>query len=425
MTRALWIPVATLVGGWIFYALHREKPVPAAGPPASPSSGASHDRVIEGLRGLFLTVVVVEHFAIMFTMYLPSFGQRVVAEIPLWTPGSASFLLLSSYFTYGAFVRNPQRGHGQYLLLRLKRILPPYWVMLVVYIPFVILAGRTDKLVFTGHSAVGTILANILMIAPIVNRPSIIASSWTLSYILLLYCVGPLVAKACHRWGSTLGKRVLIILGFGAVCWAWDRFHIFGLAQYCTVTMGMLVWEFRQWAPFQRFLKVLGEGGVLLGSALLVAAAYQVSHQTHFPIPTKTLANGLYASGIGVFVAYRFTHEGLLNRMLCNSWFKLLGDLSYSIYLTHGAVLFALFAIVKPAFRPGLNGTWVFLCAMVAAYFLCVMAASLYHQAVEVRLSLQRKPGALQEKEPSPARAMAARALSGLSGPGLPATQPE
>jgi peptidoglycan/LPS O-acetylase OafA/YrhL len=400
-SQLFWTLLAVPAGAWLarshFLNVQSSKPGPRTAGPLS----KRREPALEGLRGLVMSIVFLEHFASVFRHYLdgqPGW-QGFFLAIPHWTPGSSTFLMLSAYFTYGTFLRNPSRGHLRYLADRVRRLAPSYWVVLAAYLPLVLLAGDTQKIPAPALSASAVVLANFFMAAPLFNLPSIVTATWTISFVLLGYCLVPLVAKAGTLWRRTSLQRVPLILLFGLVAWAVSRIGLFGFTGYQAITAGMLLCEFRQWPQFQRFVESLPEAAVIGFLAASIYLVQLIRGFSFWPELVRQAGYWIYVFALLLFVAYRFVRMGILNRVLCQPFFGRLGDRSYAYYLTHGMVIVPLSAFLKILLPPERNGAWVFAWALPIAYTLTVVFARLFHSYVELPLRADRN------RRPEPATA--------------------
>lgn len=145
------------------------------------------------LRLVLASVVLVSH-----AWSLGGFGDSpTVGHTPLATLAVYGFFGLSGYLIAGSKLRSTA---GRYLWHRLLRIMPAYWVMLVVVaFAFAPAAGLLEHGGYNLHQAVGFVTRNIALV---VEQPTIgdtlrtapygplwNGSTWTLIYEFLCYLV--------------------------------------------------------------------------------------------------------------------------------------------------------------------------------------------------------------------------------------------
>jgi exopolysaccharide production protein ExoZ len=261
--------------------------------------------------------------------------------------------------------------------------------------------------------AAAWLLTNFLLLAAPTGHQPIITVSWTLSYVMATYFAVPGIARALR--GRSLPVRV-------AACAAlWSAGAIAGLAWQpasaaCTFAEGMFLCELSRLKGFQRLVARLGEAGAIGSLAAGVAVAMLINGKA---ITVEQHAGGALSSlalavGICVFTAYRFTHEGPLNRILMGRAANWLGNINYSYYLTHGPAIAVSAWAYHAMLRPSGPSSWGVWCALPLCYAFSLILAKACHWAVEAplsRLARSWPPGAQAPAEPVPeVRALAAAA---------------
>ncbi len=291
---------------------------------------ALHDRLhsLQALRGVAVLLVVVYH--------LRHFAVRwcTIDGLPAWLvhfqAGVDLFFVISGYVMVHVATRSgqPASHPGAFLLKRAVRIYPLYWV-------FTVLAG-TFLLARSGwvhprSESLGEVLLGSLVLWPQTSAP-LVGQGWSLVHEMYFYCTFALL----------LGGRRLAVTLVG-----WVALVAIGL-----VTFG----------PFD------GDSVPLLRTVFhpltfefAAGAAIALLHQAgKLPLPAVSLLTGL-ALWLGSWTQGEFAQHGV-PRVLCHGaaallivhgvvalerlrrlpslpWLIAIGDASYSIYLSHLAVI--------------------------------------------------------------------------------------
>jgi peptidoglycan/LPS O-acetylase OafA/YrhL len=271
--------------------------------------------------------------------------------------GVAVFFALSGYLLYGPFVRARESGGRApstrvYLLRRAVRVLPLYWLVLVV----VVLAVRPGA---------ATGFANLFLVQIYVPETLLesYTQTWSLATEVAFYAVLPLLAVAAGR-----ARRPDVVLG-AMVVGGWLAAGLSGLweiggetlaprwlpAHLSWFAVGMLVAEARDGRPRAWTLALRdlaarpGTCGALAAGAFLLATTEVAGPLTLGPV------SGLQAVGkevLGAVVAGSLlaacalgTPGGELVRVLGSRVGRYLGQVSYGVFLWHLPVLTAFYAV--------------------------------------------------------------------------------
>lgn len=275
---------------------------------------------IDGLRGFLAFGVFVHHSAIWY-VFLKT-GSWVVPESRLYSQlGQATvtlFFMITGYLFYRKVLEGRETPIDWLRLYvsRCLRILPLYVAILLVAAVLIALirySGWLSPMVAPWHekSLVGLITAGV---------------TWTLGYELKFYYALPLLA-----------------LTAGRVAWPWLAFAVFMLwisgiskaldIHACAFIGGMAAALLGQVSAWRRFAQSAGgSAGALLTLTCAVAVfdtAYAIT-----PLLLLALSFALIANGAGMW--------GLLTTELP----RIFGEMTYSIYLLHGPLLFIAFHFV-------------------------------------------------------------------------------
>ena len=319
------------------------------------------------------TDVVVKHFSveqlIMNRWYHPLAGV-----------GVELFFVISGYIMC---MRAPVIGSfTSFIGSRITRIYPMYWLFttMVLITAVVIPAWRLGN--FTENFAT---LARSYLILPGWGYP-VLQMGWTLEYEMTFYLLVTLVMALGMTRGRQLTTFALVLACLGCIGCAIGPRSEGSALQYHVLTPYMFAfgagWLFRsieqaQW-PIQASCIAL----FAAVAAVAVWAGPDWDDRVVFRITFAALVVSVFLIGRKIFQA-----ENALNRGL---W--LVGDASYSIYLSHWFVLSAsgksLGALVVP---PGMD--WI---ARIVSFVLCVVLGIAVFRLIEQPLDRRlhkRAPG--------------------------------
>lgn len=296
---------------------------------------------IDGLRGYLGFAVFLHHAAIWY--YFLRTGEWALPPSRLYThlgqSGVALFFMITGFLFYAKLLQagGQQPRWTRLYVGRFFRLAPLYGVALAGLLVVVAVLSNAELaqpwLVLALD--VGRWLGFTILGAPDLNgvaRTSLIVASvtWTLPYEWLFYALLPLLAL-------TTGARP------AARLWPW---LLLGIAALALAAPLGLSWRFlaafaggMAAAVLQRSSAVRAAAtspwacGVVLVCAALVVGRYDTAYSAA-PLALLTLAFSLVASGASVFGLFTCPTS------------RLLGELTYGIYLLHGLLLFVLFRFV-------------------------------------------------------------------------------
>ncbi|MGH2964644.1 MAG: acyltransferase family protein [Solirubrobacterales bacterium] len=314
---------------------------------------ADRNRALDGLRGLAALSVVTFHVW-DYARPVPhatfqSASDYVMNEGRL---GLVLFFVLSGFLLYRPWVSAALSGaarprHRAYLIRRVARIVPAYYLALVGSVALLWGAAGTPGVRLPPATALplfAVFAQNFSPSALLTLDPP----TWTLSIEASFYLVLPLVGLAAARLGSSRWNQVAPPIAIIAAGLAWNR--LTGLAEPFDKALpaalpyfgaGMLVAVLangRAIAPrTARWLLLGGIGAVVLDGALhegMVPPAVE-------PLVSGTLRDLPAAAGFAAVVAAVAYGEA---RAAWASWTPLvaLGTISYGVYLWHLPLLLAL-----------------------------------------------------------------------------------
>ena len=294
---------------------------------------------IQYLRGLAAFLVLLNHVAWKSQQH----GRHALDGFNIGECGVDIFFVISGFImchvtsggrvAIAGFVRN-----------RLLRILPLYWILTTVALgAFLLMPGRVNSSGGSTH-----VLASYLLLPT--EGKFLIEAGWTLSYELLFYGLfaGGLLLSGWTGRAWVAGALVVL-----ASLRAWHplthpvaAFLTSDLLLEFTYGIG-LYWLFLR-NPLQR-----GWSAALVGAiGVALFAAANASPDRHFLSPVRA-----FNYGVPAFLVCWGTVS--LERQIARHkvrWLELLGDASYSLYLSHVFSIGA-FAVIAGGI-PG-SGPWV------------------------------------------------------------------
>ena len=332
-------------------------------PPARGAGGAPrpYNPAIQGLRGLAALSVMLVHLYLM-----PKAAGLWPAGVPDWATlilgtggrGVELFFVISGYLIPASLRRHG--SVGRFFGERVLRIMPLYVVLhLVVFLvgPFIaykFLAGLGPQ------AYVGSFLANLFFLAPLVDLPLAQQNAWSLTYEWLFYVWTAAVFLALGgRWNRL--ALVPLLAGAAAIVWVFPATSYFGVG----IAFAILDVPGR----FGR------AAGLILGLASLAAMYGLCEYVSVFA--------GLPFAAI-LFLLVLDPGSGL-SGWLSGRSLRYLGTVSYSLYLVHPFVLFGILFAVK-RLGPAEGSLWLVGPAIfVGGGIASVAVAGIAFEVVEVR----------------------------------------
>jgi len=255
--------------------------------------------------------------------------------------GVSFFYILSGFIlshAYGDRLRQGTATLRSYMMSRIFRIAPLHWLMALIFIGWLALAGEMP--------GPGTILLNLGLMHAWVPDPSIHYAlngpSWSLSDELAFYAAFPWLCRMQTRsLGLCLSGGLFLITGWALIMarqggysatgeWV---FYVFPPVRLIDFIVGMLL--YRAWRS--------GHGNALAGTGAEVAVVIAVPAAMigfslmALPMPLRWQLAYLPIMAAAVLI---FAHgRGAVSRALRNPWIILLGQSSFALYLTHRPII--------------------------------------------------------------------------------------
>lgn len=295
----------------------------------------SRSSPIDALRGLLATAVVCHHFVV--TYYWKVDGKWVRPESDVLNnmgavPVSLFFMITGFLFFGKIYRRSPD--WGVILRSRIQRIMPLY--IFVVFIVFGISLIKTGFVIEVGRIIKEALLWGVFVGSSLngfSDSTRITAGAhWTLRYEWLFYFSLPIVAAIFN--GKLYGKYLILSLAVMVLAIPSIYFGFIVPKLALLFFIGFIPVLIK--AHFPRFLSVVGHklsslvSLVFLIFGMFIAQEYSVAQMLVLGVSFVMIALGDNVFGV-----------------LKSNGLKSLGEVSYSIYLTHGLVLYLLFSVFK------------------------------------------------------------------------------
>lgn len=326
-----------------------------------------HDLVLnlQYLRFIAAALVVLDHGVAVSSRFIEHGQQFHIGAI-----GVDIFFIISGFIMVYITSNGPVSTRS-FFLGRIGRVGPPYWIMnfalaaVIMIMPTLMPASKLDPVHFT--------LSNLFIAAPhpvhdIVSPFMLVG--WTLNYEFLFYSLFALAMAFSHKWRAELVAVVFFLFALAGVLLPLGpvgRFYTdpIVLEFAMGIAIALFCRKIQVGAPVAAILLVLGVAGVIANGIYLPYAFYW-DRLIYWGVPSMLI----------VAAAVFLDRRGL---SLNSPGLRLLGDASYSIYLTH-------FAIVHVAVRmlgriPALKGdVWLSSAILLAA---SVAGGVAFHLLVE------------------------------------------
>jgi peptidoglycan/LPS O-acetylase OafA/YrhL len=287
---------------------------------------------------------------------------------PIWRFGQSGLLLffvLSGLLLFRPFANamfdteTPWPSTSGYLRRRAARVLPAYWVALLVLVA----CGWAD---FVSDDRALDVLLHVTLLhnTSVTSEKSISVPLWSMAVEAQCYLLIPIVAAGCRRLGARSRARVLGLLVFGAV----------GAVVVNHLLVGALAAGHATATSTLAYLPVFLVG---CGSAVIAGSGWRATTTVGLAGVVSLLlhaASGVVLPNLAEANAYPFNFavglsfaavllavikgEPFWARIVAHTWLRRLGLMSFSVYLLHWALIeHVVLALPRPAHR-GLDVLW-------------------------------------------------------------------
>ncbi|WP_052684075.1 acyltransferase family protein [Enterobacter kobei] len=279
-------------------------------------------RTLQALRFLAAFMVVMHHSVRSF--YKSDLGQfdHLVREV--FSMGVDIFFVISGFVIYYSFERKP-KGVKKFVLDRIFRIVPVYWLCLFVYLFFVLYYPKFTP--YTGFSY-DNFISSLLFI-PSENPGGgifpMLTVGWSLNFEMLFYAIFALAI--CIKGKDVAAIIIFIVLAVNVMAkmkylpWFYSNPIIY---EFC---FGVLI-------GYVHLHTDMFKSNNWSGPAVIACISFVFMLTT--PETNRLIAYGVPAA---VIVASLIAMDAHIKTP---DWLVTLGDSSYSLYLVHRIVITAL-----------------------------------------------------------------------------------
>lgn len=384
---------------------------------------SGHQDSLDGLRVIAALAVLVTHVTALTGFASTGTPASWVASrgdigVPIFF--ALSGLLLFRPWASAILSGAPAPKVRAYLLRRALRILPAYWVIVVIAMIFLNQDGH-DSSPAAWFQYLG--LAQIYDPHPwwLGTGATGLAQMWSLAVEVSFYALLPVLALllgqyAC-RGDADLATRARRMLA-GIAVLAGISYAFMVLTYYPTTSAlwlsgtlprsltwfapGMAVAVLAEWARFEpgddgpvratcRAVASAGLACWLIAALTFTLACTPVAGQETLGVPSlwefevKTALYAIVAAAVVIPAALQPARQTRMNRVLGNKAMRFLGKISYGIFLWQYLAIFALAALlgVHDAFHGGSWTTLGTLAAVILVALACIVVATISYYVIE------------------------------------------
>jgi len=303
------------------------------------AEGSSRYASIDGVRGLLALVVFFHHY--MITYYWKQTGNWSSPPSELYENfgkvGVSVFFMITGFLFIGKLLDTEKPNWLTIFSSRAYRILPLYLAALIAITVIVIFASEPNQF-STNFELLKDYTRWFLFIGGPISgfedTPKIIAGvHWTLKYEWLFYLALPAIALTLK-----LGRRAIFFLSATVIVLSVFPITAFNLINTVHLLFFLIGGFTAKLVRLPKDCSKIAESKLASTAAvlLLLIALYATSPLSLLQAVALGLLFTLVASGNSIF--------GLLTCRPC----RLLGEISYSVYLLHGLLLYIAFTLVFP-----------------------------------------------------------------------------
>jgi exopolysaccharide production protein ExoZ len=281
---------------------------------------------VQYLRALAALMVVIFHLQVR----LVRAGSGHL--IPSWLSAGVDIFFVVSGLIMWVSTCEDKLTPSQFIYHRLVRIVPPYWLITLFMVAMMLVA---PALVAGGVLNLPHIIASLFFIPwlhPVMKTlEPVVPMGWTLNYEMFFYAIFALgmFLKGAARL-AIISTALIAIVIVGALLKADPIVGFYTSPIILEFMLGMLV----GWFFMSKYSLPVGLSGVVVVVSALAVPLLTMA----FPHAQRAFIWGPPALGIVGGVTQIEKKAGMFHAGLL----KLLGDSSYSLYLTHGITLTAM-----------------------------------------------------------------------------------
>lgn len=292
---------------------------------------------LDAFRGLCAISVVIFHMRIIDSIADLHFFRNSYIFVEF-------FFVLSGFVLTHAYA-NRKTSFKSFFKSRFYRLFPLHIFMLLVFFIFELgklaaykFAGFTfNNLPFTGSSSLSEFIPNLILIhawTPLTDHLSFNYPSWSISIEFYLYFIFYFTIISFKNSKFIVWAGISLLAMY--LSYSDSDFLVRAVLRGLSCFFGGAV----SYVIFNKIcgLNINKKTGTI-AEFLVIAAVVAITSSEHHDNPV--LITILFAISV---ITFSF-ESGLISTLLKLSFFQLLGKLSYSIYMTHAAILFFLTSI--------------------------------------------------------------------------------
>ncbi len=335
---------------------------------------------LDGLRGLAALGVFFHHFALTYRYHQTGRWELTPSHLFNISGQGAViiFFMITGYLFWGKISRAEGKPDWRSLYLsRLFRLAPLYWLVVVYVVAVALLSTTGSPLNWgdVGNQVLSWVLFQQQDIHGFHNTwMSIAGVNWTLIYEWTFYFLLPLLA-ALYLLARRTPWLVVLLLGAGFVI-TLQGFNLFSLTSsgsFLYFILGGLTYSLGQNPHLKGLLKASSHPAAVLVPATALAVLL-VFFPEAYGIPQAGLMFLVFAP-----VAWGCSLGGLLKLKPV----RLLGEISYSVYLLQGVVLYLAFTVLWPDFFTRARSVGVVSASLLASGVVLILLSTVTFRFLE------------------------------------------
>jgi peptidoglycan/LPS O-acetylase OafA/YrhL len=370
---------------------------------------------LDGLRGIAVLAVVFFHQRLESESFPHhSLIYRLLAPSRLGFIGVHLFLVLSGFCLTYSLIRRTNAGKPptlkRYFIDRLRRIVPPYYAAIAVYLAATVVWSALGRAPFRNEPLnIKQVFVHLGFIHGLwpetlegINSPF-----WSLSLEFQFYAAFPLLFAAAARFGyyrviATVGAASLVYRGWvtnALPSELWTYLNGFFLGRWFEFALGMGVAARllnRSPEPSSRPRTLFMIGLLVCSSVLFIGGGLALGE-----LRKPLLMDHLIGAGFACLLEATLLSteiDGLLGNLISMRGFVFVGTMSYSLYLMHSIVL----AWYDRSYRRlGSTNALMDLALLIAAIGSAIAVGLIFYQLVEKRFIRSIDAGSRPSAEPS------------------------
>jgi peptidoglycan/LPS O-acetylase OafA/YrhL len=342
-------------------------------------------RELEGLRGIMALWVVLGHVLAALAPLFGSFPNNLYNSYPVQV-----FIILSGFVIFAMLDRGPQ-SYPRYIIGRAFRILPVYWVALLVSIislPIVTeilhasphgvaTDGRIQIIEIAQSNLFFHILAHIPLLQGVLPTSvlpyaslTLVGQAWSLTVEWQFYLVAPLLFLMLTSLGRVSAR--IAVISITAACWIVSPYMESG---FLGNNLPMFCAGFLSYFAFKNFLQKLSQQQLISVAALSIAFTLVFLRDFSAPLIIWII------TFLSIVSAKFSGSSNVIGSILSTRFVTYLGRISYPLYMIHMQVLFASMWLSNTL---ELSESSRIVVIPVIGVVASIAAADIFHRIVEV-----------------------------------------